>query len=198
MAILITGGAGYIGSVTVDLLRERGEQVVVLDNLTRGHRAAVPQGVPFYEGDIGDSDLLRRIAGEHNIEACIHFAALAYVGESVTNPSLYFDNNVARRMGAAVAVAWCPAGGIFVDLCYLRRAAFRSTRLTQQPTNHTAGQAFMERIMRTYHGLRSEVVALRYFNAARQQSMADHQPETHLIPLVLQAAERDSTRFRLW
>src|ERR1700682_253275 len=96
MAILVTGGAGYIGSVTVELFRERGEQVVVLDNLSRGHALSVPAGVPFYEGDIGDHALVQRIGREHYIEACVHFAALAYVGESVSDPSLYFDNNVAR------------------------------------------------------------------------------------------------------
>jgi UDP-glucose 4-epimerase len=75
--ILVTGGAGYIGSVTVELLRARGEGVVVLDNLSRGHRAAVAAGVPFYEGEIGDRALVARIAREHAIESCIHFAALA-------------------------------------------------------------------------------------------------------------------------
>src|ERR1700704_2052109 len=92
--ILITGGAGYIGSVTAELLRARGEEVVILDNLYRGHRHAVPPDTPFYEGKIGDRDLLAPIAQEHDLEACIHFAALAYVGESVDDPARYFNNNV--------------------------------------------------------------------------------------------------------
>src|SRR6266481_5762423 len=96
MAILVTGGAGYIGSVTVELFLERGEQVVVLDNLSRGHAAAIPPGVPLYEGDIGDRDLVRRVGIEHDISACVHFAAFAYVGESVTDPGLYYHNNVAQ------------------------------------------------------------------------------------------------------
>src|SRR5262249_47385606 len=94
MAILVTGGAGYIGSVMVEILREQDHQVVVLDNLCRGHRAAVDRSVPFYEGNIGDRSLVSRICREHKIDACIHFAALAYVGESVREPRMYFVNNV--------------------------------------------------------------------------------------------------------
>src|SRR5258708_25854616 len=94
MAVLITGGAGYIGSVMVDQLVARGEQVVVLDDLSRGHRSAVDERVPFYQGRAGDRQLVQRIVREHDIESCIHFAALAYAGESVTNPKLYFENNV--------------------------------------------------------------------------------------------------------
>ncbi|HEY7784669.1 MAG TPA: NAD-dependent epimerase/dehydratase family protein, partial [Pyrinomonadaceae bacterium] len=77
MSILVTGGAGYIGSVTTELLRARGEHVVVLDNLSRGYRAAVAPEVPFYEGNIGDRDLVARIARENEIDACVHFAAFA-------------------------------------------------------------------------------------------------------------------------
>ena len=120
MGILVTGGAGYIGSVAVELFREHGEEVVVLDNLSRGHVAAVPAGVVFYKGDVGDRQLVQRIAREHEIEACVHFAALAYVGESVSDPALYYDNNVAsgiamletlRAMGVTVAkLGRCPCG----------------------------------------------------------------------------------------
>src|SRR5882762_11065212 len=92
--ILVTGGAGYIGSVTAELLRARGHGVVILDDLARGHRTAVPPDVPLYEGSIGDRDLVSRITHEHDIDACIHFAALAYVGESVAEPARYFNNNV--------------------------------------------------------------------------------------------------------
>jgi UDP-glucose 4-epimerase len=98
MAILLTGGAGYIGSVAVDYLLSRGEQVVVLDSLTRGHRQALAAEVPFYQGDVGDHALLARITQEHRLESCIHFAAFAYVGESVKDPKLYFQNNVEQGM----------------------------------------------------------------------------------------------------
>ena len=97
MAILVAGGAGYIGSVTVELLRAAGERVVVLDNLVRGHRPALDADIPFYQGKIGDRALLERIAAEHELESCVHFAALAYVGESVKDPVWYYENNVAAR-----------------------------------------------------------------------------------------------------
>src|SRR5579872_4714480 len=96
MAILVTGGSGYIGSVTVERLLARGEQVVVLDDLAHGHRAALPADIPFYPGKIGDRELMARIAREHALEACIHFAALIEVGESVAEPVKYFENNVGQ------------------------------------------------------------------------------------------------------
>ena len=83
MSILVTGGAGYIGSVTAERLREIGEQIVILDDLFRGHSAVADSSVPFYQGHVGNRELLERITREHKIESCIHFAALAYVGESV-------------------------------------------------------------------------------------------------------------------
>lgn len=196
MAILVTGGAGYIGSATVELFLERGEQVIVLDNLSRGHAAAVPAGVPFYEGDIGDRKLVQRIAREHEIDECIHFAALAYVGESVSDPALYYDNNVAR--GIALLNSLRAAG--------VNRLVFSSTCATygepsrvpidethpQQPTNpYGWSKLFMEQIMTAYSAAYDlRFVALRYFNAAgaTAQCGEDHSPETHLIPLVLQAA----------
>jgi UDP-glucose 4-epimerase len=197
MAILVTGGAGYIGSVMVELLRARGERVVVLDSLSRGHREAVPPDVPFYEGGIGDGGLVARIASENDIESCVHFAALAYVGESVTEPALYFENNVAQ--GIALLDALLKAE--------VRRLVFSSTCATygepqqipisedhpQHPTNpYGWSKFFMEQIMKSFdraYGLK--FVALRYFNAAgaTAQLGEDHYPETHLIPNVFAAAQ---------
>ena len=96
MSVLVTGGAGYIGSVTVEFLRHRGERVVILDNLSRGHRATVPASVPFYKEDVGDLVLVRSIVREHGVESCVHFAAYAYVGEPVSEPAKYFENNVVQ------------------------------------------------------------------------------------------------------
>src|SRR5229473_7955204 len=96
MAILVTGGAGFIGSVTVERLLAKGEQVVVLDDLAHGHRAALPADIPFYQGSIGDRSLVAQIAREHTLESCVHFAAMIEVGESVVQPARYFENNVAQ------------------------------------------------------------------------------------------------------
>ena len=200
MSILITGGAGYIGSVTTELLRARGESVVVLDNLSRGHRDAVATEIPFYEGNAGDRELVMHIVREHSIDAVIHFAAYAYVGESVNQPDLYYENNVEqgiRLLGALLATG-------------VRRFVFSSTCATygepqripiaedhpQLPTNpYGWSKLFLERIMSDYdrsHKLR--FVALRYFNAAGAiPSRGErHDPETHLIPLVLKAAQGET------
>ncbi|HEU4713955.1 MAG TPA: UDP-glucose 4-epimerase GalE [Pyrinomonadaceae bacterium] len=200
MAILITGGAGYIGSVTTELLRARGEQVVVLDNLSRGHRDAVAPEVPFYEGDIGNRELIARVVQDHDVDACIHFAAFAYVGESVNAPALYYENNV--EQGIRLLSALAQSG--------VRRVVFSSTCATygepqripideqhpQLPTNpYGWSKLFVERIMSDYdraYGLK--FVALRYFNAAggTPERGERHDPETHLIPLVLKAAQGEN------
>lgn len=195
--ILVTGGAGYIGSVTVELLLARGEQVVVLDNLSRGHRAAVARDIPFFKGDIGDLELVARIASEHDIEACVHFAAFAYVGESVADPARYFENNV--EQGVALMGALHDAG--------VRRVVFSSTCATygeprevpisethpQRPANpYGWSKLIMERVLESYdRAYEMKHIALRYFNAAgaTEQLGEHHQPETHLIPNVLLAAQ---------
>ena len=97
MAVLVTGGAGYVGSVAAELLLEAGERVVVLDNLSRGHRKAVARGAEFVEGDTRDRALLDKLLKQHGIQAVMHFAAFALVGESVQNPAIYFENNVQRK-----------------------------------------------------------------------------------------------------
>ena len=201
MAILITGGAGYIGSVTVERLRARGEHVVVLDDLVRGHRGAVDRDVPLYHGKVGDRELVSRIAAEHKIEACVHFAALTYVGESVADPAKYFENNVEQgvaMMGALIA------GGV-------RRVVLSSTAATygepkqipipesspQWPVNpYGWSKLFMERLLASFdsaYGLKS--ISLRYFNAAGATDRCgeDHEPESHLVPNVLKAALGEKT-----
>jgi UDP-glucose 4-epimerase len=196
MAILVTGGAGYIGSVTVEHLRARGEPVVVLDDLFRGHRMAVDRDVPFYHGRTGDRALLARILGENEIEACIHFAALAYVGESVLQPAKYFENNVEQGialMGALLAAS-------------VRRVVFSSTCATygepkqvpipedcpQWPVNpYGWSKLVMERLLASYdHSYGLKFVSLRYFNAAGATERLGeyHEPESHLVPNVLSTA----------
>jgi len=197
MAILVTGGAGYIGSHTVADLLERGEEVVVIDNLMTGHREALLGG-KLYEGDLRDKELLARIFSENSITAVIHFAASSLVGESMQNPSKYYDNNV---YGAMCLLEEMQKAGV-------KNIVFSSTAATYgepekvpieendrtEPANvYGETKLVMERMMAWFdkvHDIR--YVALRYFNAAGAHASGkigeDHRPESHLVPLVLQTA----------
>lgn len=199
MAILVTGGAGYIGSVTVELLRQEGEPVAVIDDLKRGHRAAIDADVPFYCGSIGDSALIRRILQEQRIDSCIHFAALAYVGESVSEPESYFENNVGQAVAFFNTLAESGVMRIvFSSTCatYGQPLAVPISETHPQHAINPYGWSkfIVERLLEAYDqscGLK--YVGLRYFNAAGATSRhgEDHTPETHLIPNVLaSAAER--------
>lgn len=196
MSILVTGAAGYVGSVTTELLRTQGHTVVALDDLVRGHREAVHPDVPLYVGRVGDAALVKRLCHDHNISACIHFAARAYVGESVHNPRLYFEDNVSESIALL---------GALLD-SHVTRLVFSSTCATygepvalpiredhpQAPTNpYGWSKLVIEQALRAYasaHALR--YVALRYFNAAGATPTRGehHEPETHLIPLALDVA----------
>jgi UDP-glucose 4-epimerase len=195
MAVLVTGGAGYIGSVAVEHLRARGEKVVVLDNLSRGNREAVDSAIPFYEGNIGDSALVGKIIGEHEVDSCMHFAAFAYVGESVKLPQLYFENNVTQGLNLFSALLQHE----------VRHIVFSSSCVTYGepegvPINEDARQwptspygwskLFLERALASYDAAALRFVSLRYFNAAGASATRGerHDPETHLIPNILYAA----------
>ncbi len=198
MAVLVTGGAGYIGSATVELLREGDVDVIVLDNLDYGHRDAICD-VPFYKGNVGDSDLVKRIVLEHGIESCVHFAAYAYVGESVTDPAKYFANNTVQTNDLLNALIESDVKNIvFSSTC----ATYGDPQYIpidemhpQKPINPYGWSKFMtERILESYdsaYGLK--FVTLRYFNAsgATAKCGEHHDPETHLIPNVLRAADGD-------
>lgn len=196
MSILVTGGAGYIGSVTVERLRAKGKHVVVLDDLFRGHRASLDHDTPFYHGHIGDTPLVQRILHEHEIEACVHFAALAYVGESVSQPAKYFENNV--QQGIAFIGALLAAGVqlmVFSSTCATYGEPEKmpiSEDCRQWPKNpYGWTKLILERLLASYevaYGLK--FVALRYFNAAGATQLRGehHDPESHLVPNVLAAA----------
>lgn len=196
MAILVTGGAGYIGSVMVDQLLERGEKVVVLDDTSRGHAEAVGEGAAFYKGSIGDRDLVGRVCREHDIEACVHFAALAYVGESVSDPKRYFENNVGQGIALLDALLGaCVRRFVFSSTCATYGEPVRvpiDEQHPQSPTNpYGWTKLMMEKILASYdHAYGLKYVALRYFNAsgATEKRGEHHEPETHLIPNVLLAA----------
>jgi len=196
MAILVTGGTGYIGSVTIECLLAKGEQVVVLDDLVHGHRASVPATIPFYQGKIGDRELVARIAREHSLESCIHFAALIEVGESVTDPAKYFENNAGQGIGLMSALV---SAGVLRVVFSSTAAVYGdpeqipiSEQSRKWPKNpYGWSKLFIERLLEasdTAYGMK--FAALRYFNAAgaTENCGEDHAPESHLIPNVLFAA----------
>lgn len=198
MSILVAGGAGYIGSHTVRALLERGEQVLVLDDLREGHRAAVPDSVPLIEVDLQDRAATLEAIAEHQPEAVFHFAASCYVGESVTDPGSYYQNNFISTLNLLDGMV--AAGSrrfIFSSTCatYGEPPSMPITEeMPKEPVNpYGRTKLFCEGALADYevaHGIQS--VSLRYFNAAGAHPSGelgeDHAPETHLIPLVLQVA----------
>lgn len=196
MAILICGGAGYIGSHAVRALRAQGRAVVVLDNLRTGHRQSLPADVPFVEGDMRDPALLDDVFTRHAVDGVLHFAASSLVGESMQLPLLYFGNNV---HGMQVLLEAMVRHGVERIVFSSSAAVYGepdSVPITEdaplRPGNpYGESKRIMESMMRwtaAAHGLR--YVSLRYFNvggAAADGSIGeDHRPESHLIPLILQ------------
>lgn len=194
--VLVVGGAGYIGSHVSKQLRARGYDVVVLDDLSTGHRAAARFGA-FVEGDCGDPALMDRVFREHEISVVMHFAALASVGESMENPVLYYETNVAKTLRLLAAMLRAGVKHfVFSSTC----ATFGETDtpiredMSQEPVNpYGRSKLMVETVLRDLqraHGLSSAV--LRYFNAAGTDPDGelgeDHAPETHLIPRALAAA----------
>jgi UDP-glucose 4-epimerase len=199
MNVMVAGGAGYIGSHAVKQLIEAGHRAVVVDNLYRGHRQAVHRQAAFCEIDLADTRSLVDVLRRHAIDCVMHFAALAYVGESVSDPLSYYDNNTAGTVSLLRAIH---AAGV-------KRLVFSSTCATygeppatpivetmpQQPINpYGWSKWFVERILKDYAAAQREFayVSLRYFNvagcAADGSLGEDHDPETHLIPRLLLAA----------
>jgi UDP-glucose 4-epimerase len=198
MRVLVVGGAGYIGSHCVRQLQAAGHEPVVLDNLVFGHRGALAEGVPLVTADLGDEEAVRAILREHSIDVVMHFAAFAYVGESVTDPLKYYFNNVVQTLHLLRAMQ---AEGVrkfvFSSTCatYGVPDSLPITEETPQRPINPYGQTKLdvEQALRTLahaHGL--SFAAFRYFNAsgaAADGSIGeDHDPETHLIPLVIDVA----------
>lgn len=197
MRILVTGGAGYVGSHAVRKLLQAGHDVCVYDNLSRGHRAALPAGL-LVEGELADTPRLQGLLRERRIEAVMHFAALALVGESVERPDLYYTNNVTGSVSLLEAMRRAD----------VKRIVFSSTTATygvpqkvpitedepQRPINpYGFSKYVVERCLLDYRAAFGiGFAALRYFNAAGASPQADigedHDPESHLIPIVLQVA----------
>ena len=172
MAILVTGGAGYIGSVTVERLKAKSDRVIVLDDLAQGHRESIDPDIPFYQGAIGDRALVDRIAKEHDIDSCLHFAVLASVAESVENPALYFENNV--QQGISLVGALVDAGVrcfVFSSSCTVYGEPKKmpiAEDFSQWPKNPYGWTKFtFERLLETYDmAYDVNSICLRYFNAS--------------------------------
>lgn len=196
MAILVLGGAGYIGSHTALELVKAGNEVVIADNLVTGYRKAIPEGAKFYEGDLRDSDFLDNLFHQEKIDAVIHFAAYSLVGESVTNPLKYYDNNLYGTKVLLEAMVKNNVGKIVFSSTAATYGEPENIPILESdrtcPTNpYGETKLAMEKMFKWIaeaHGLR--YVSLRYFNACGADESGTigeaHNPESHLIPLILQ------------
>jgi UDP-glucose 4-epimerase len=196
MKVLVTGGAGYIGSVTARLLLEQGHAVTILDNLSRGHRGSIPSAARFIEGDLADIELLRRAFREGGFDAVLHFAAFAEVGESMHHPQLYFRNNTLNTCNLLeVCLAHKVLRFVFSSTCAVfgdpQTPEISESSATNPLNPYGESKLQTERILAWYHKIhRLRYAVLRYFNAAGAWSYhgEHHDPESHLIPLVLRVA----------
>lgn len=198
MAILVLGGAGYIGSHMVDLLKNKQKEVIVVDNLVTGHRSAIPESIPFYQIDIRDPEALNRVFKENKIDAVFHFAAFSIVPESMTNPLKYFDNNTIGMTNILKTMQQNNVDKIIFSSTAAtygipKHCPIKETDL-QNPIN-PYGESKLEMEHQIYWAGKAydiKWVALRYFNVAGSKADGsigeDHHPETHLIPIILQAA----------
>jgi UDP-glucose 4-epimerase len=198
--ILITGGAGYIGSITANILKNQGYNLVILDNLVHGHKYIVRNvlNLPLIEGDVGDKELLRHIFKDYDIDAIMHFSAYAYVGESVENPLQYYENNVVHTLNLLnEMVANKVRFFVFSSTC----ATYGIPSIVPIPEDHAQNpinpygntKLVIEKALQDYHNAYDlRFVIFRYFNAAGADPLTkigeNHAPETHLIPLLLDAA----------
>ncbi len=197
MKVLVTGGAGYIGSVVAGQLVRAGHEVVVFDNLSRGHREAVPEGADLVVGELADRKLLDRLLGAHDVDAVMHFAALIEAGESMKVPEQFFRNNALNTLTLLEAML---AAGVKRFVFSSTAALFGNPDRTpiqeddpMRPTNaYGESKLLVERMLAWFHQIHGfRYASLRYFNAAGAVSPdcgEAHQPETHLIPRILSVA----------
>jgi UDP-glucose 4-epimerase len=195
MKILVTGGAGYIGSHTVRKLLKKGFEVLIIDNLSRGHIESVPENAVFEKADLLDTEGLAAVFAKHKPDAVIHFAAFAYVGESVENPELYYRNNVTGSFNLINAVR--DAGikkFVFSSTCSIygnpEKIPISEEQIADPINPYAKTKLFIEHILSDYHTAYGiKYIALRYFNAAGNSDDGligeSHDPEPHIIPLVL-------------
>ena len=205
-SILVTGGAGYIGSACCRQLVEKGHRVMVVDDLSTGYAEAVPSGVSLHRMDIGDSDSLAAILSTNEIDAVFHFAAKALIPESVTNPGVFFDVNVARSVAMLETLR---RHGVRKFVFSSTAAVYGTPTIVPIPEDHDKGpinsygesKLVFERILQWYAAAYGwSVVAFRYFNACggAPDWGECHEPETHIIPLLLQTASGRRPIFEIY
>ncbi|WP_085506110.1 UDP-glucose 4-epimerase GalE [Thalassobacillus devorans] len=198
MTVLVCGGAGYIGSHAVAQLLDKQEDVVVVDNLQKGHQQALFNGAVFYQGDLRDESFMDKVFEENNIDAVIHFAADSLVGESVEEPLKYYDNNVYGAVCLLKAMAkhnikkivFSSTAAVYGDP---EQIPIQETDATNPANPYGETKLAIEKMLKwaeQAHGIKH--VVLRYFNVAGADPEGrigeDHRPETHLIPIILQVA----------
>jgi UDP-glucose 4-epimerase len=198
LRVLVTGGAGYIGSHVVRMLLEKNFEVIVIDNLSRGHKESIPDSIPFEKVDLLEYQKLQSIISKYQIDAVIHFAAFAYVGESVENPGLYYTNNVVGSINLINVLNSCNVKNIvFSSTCSLYGNPEHipiSENESLKPINTYAKTKYMiENVLSDFeYSHNIKYASLRYFNAAGADFSGvigeSHNPEPHLIPIVLQTA----------
>ncbi len=204
--ILVTGGAGYVGSVCSRQLLERGHEVVIIDDLSTGHAEAVPQSATFHRLNYGDRDGIVQVLKQHPIDAVFHFAAKALIPESVSNPGMFFDWNVALGISFLETLR---AFGIKRFVFSSSAAVYGNPRLVPIDENHPKDpvnsygetKLMFERMLRWYAAAYDwSVAAFRYFNSsgATVDAGENHRPETHIIPLLLEAATGERPWFEVY
>ena len=206
MKVFVTGGAGYIGSVVVEQLVLDGHAVTVFDSLENGHRDALHPDAEFIEGDLRDKESIRAAVARSQPDAIMHFAAYAYVGESMRDPMKYFENNVSGSINLiSAAVDASVKKFIFSSSCatYGVPESLPITEQTPQcPVNpYGESKLIVEQILKWAQEIHPlEAVMLRYFNAAgaSERFGEDHDPETHIIPLAMRAVKEGATSFKIF
>ena len=203
MIVLVTGGAGFVGSVCTERLIAAGHKVIVLDNLSTGHRSAVPSGAAFIEGDFGDANLCNDLVGKFEIDTVMHFAGETLVEKSMTDPRAYFLTNVRKGIDFLNVLVDC---GVKHFVFSSTAAVYGEPKQTPITEDHPTGpinsygesKLMFEKMLEWYrraYGLK--YIALRYFNAsgASETLGEDHHPESHLIPRLLDSAMHADSEF---
>jgi UDP-glucose 4-epimerase len=204
--VLVTGGAGYVGSACCSRLLELGHEVTIVDDLSTGYAAAVPDGAALHQLDLGDRRALARVLAADRFEVVFHFAAKALIPESVANPGAFFDANVASAIAMLETIR---AAGIRRFVFSSSAAVYGNPQITpidedhpKDPVNpYGESKALLERVLRWYAAAYGwTVVAFRYFNASGALATIgeDHHPETHIIPLLLQTAAGERDFFEIY